>query len=342
MCMLCVVPPNVVPSRDKLVGSAINNPDGFGFGIVIPSEKRLLVERTMNPDEAVNRFLELRGKYLDGYALWHARLATHGDVGIDNCHPFYVCDDKTILAHNGIISVDIPTGDKRSDTRVFAEDILASIGGVTALDNSQVFNMLEDFISGSKVAVLTADENAKFECYILNADKGTKDDTGVWWSNTTYTLSSMSKPYSYGGWDSDLYLGGHSSYLYEKDDYEHGAFLSRQNLSDLVEKSDSYGVSCVKCKAWIDEVEEEEWTCPFCKTCQMCVSHIISCLCYVDGDGKRQAWLNETKDVTEILIKRFDKGEMPSRKWLAKLSDTPTRWEMKDDVLSVYETGVSW
>ena len=70
MCMLCVIPPNVIPSREKLENSALNNPHGFGFAIVVPSENRIHSERTMNADTSINRFLEMRAKYPEGYAMW--------------------------------------------------------------------------------------------------------------------------------------------------------------------------------------------------------------------------------------------------------------------------------
>jgi hypothetical protein len=57
MCMLCVIPPHVVPSLDKLENSALNNPHGFGFAIAVPSEQRIIVERTMNADESINAVL---------------------------------------------------------------------------------------------------------------------------------------------------------------------------------------------------------------------------------------------------------------------------------------------
>ena len=66
MCMLCVIPPNVIPSREKLENSALNNPHGFGFAIVVPSENRIHSERTMNADTSINRFLEMRAKYPEG------------------------------------------------------------------------------------------------------------------------------------------------------------------------------------------------------------------------------------------------------------------------------------
>lgn len=191
MCMLCVVPPNVIPSKDKLVNSALNNPHGFGFAIVIPHENRILVERSMNADKSIADFLEMRARYPEGYAMWHARWATHGKTDISNCHPFRMGrDNLTYLGHNGILSVLEDDKDHRSDTRIFAEDLLPSIGGVSSLDNPQVWNMLEDFTTGSKVCVLTLNPAAKQQMYLLHADKGWHDDSGVWWSNTTCELGA--------------------------------------------------------------------------------------------------------------------------------------------------------
>ena len=200
MCMLCVIPPNLTPDRDKLENSALNNPDGFGFALAIPEEDRIHVETTMNPDTSINRFLEMRAMYPDTWALWHARLATHGSTNIDNCHPFRVGgDSRTVLAHNGILPVLIQTGDKRSDTRVFAEDVLPTIGGVKALDNEQIFNVMEEFCSGSKVCILTLDPLAEHTCYVINEKAGKFDDTGVWWSNDSCELKTYS--YSYNAYD---------------------------------------------------------------------------------------------------------------------------------------------
>ena len=108
MCMLCVAAPGLVPDREKLENSALNNPHGFGWAIAIPSENRILQERTMNADDSINRFLEMRSYYPEGYAMWHARYATHGSKTVENCHPFAVGnDERTYLAHNGILDISI-------------------------------------------------------------------------------------------------------------------------------------------------------------------------------------------------------------------------------------------
>lgn len=269
MCMLCVVPPNVIPSKDKLQASAMNNPHGFGFAIVVSKERRIIVEKTMNPDTAVNRFLELRAQYPEDYAMWHARLATHGSHTLDNCHPFQVGNELTYLGHNGILSV-LEDKTDRSDTRIFAEDVLTKMGGVTALDDEQLYNIIEEFTSGSKLCILTVDPKAQYQCYMVHQDKGKFDDSGVWWSN-----DSCSWDY---GWYSSSKLG---SYAYADDD-----------TTNLVE--------CPQCKGILDDYMIEYGMCEYCNTCVDCGSDCELCLCYepTKVEKDKYDWLKSTPDKT--------------------------------------------
>lgn len=275
MCMLCVIPPKVMPSKDKLENSALNNPHGFGWAIAVPSEQRIISERTMNADESINSFLTARAQYMDGYAIWHARYATHGAKIVDNCHPFIVGNDKrTYLAHNGILDIDIPKLDERSDTRIFAEELLPAVGGVTALDNDWVWSMFEDYTSGSKIAVLTVDPAAKHSMYLINGQAGSEDESGVWWSNDSCYLDSWAsaKPKS-------------SAYAYSDKDYDFYAKSGKElaiskNSQDSEEEIDIY--VCHNCNGYFDENELEEFedTCPQCGFCFDCLSEYLECNCW--------------------------------------------------------------
>ena len=274
MCMLCVIPPNVIPSRTKLENSALNNPHGFGFAIVIPSENRIHVERTMNADTSINRFLDMRGKYPEGYAMWHARYATHGSMNVENCHPFQVGvgNNLTYLAHNGIMPIVEPKGDDRSDTRIFAEDLLPAIGGVTALDNPQVSNLIEDFTNGSKVCILTVDPRAEYQCYLYHAEKGKKDESGVWWSNDSCYLDT----YTRGSWKSVNPL-----------DF---------GLSDSSPKSGGLDFAvCTVCETYTDTnmLEWDESFCVTCGSCYECESYITTCMCYQGSEKTWASWGSE-------------------------------------------------
>ena len=273
MCMLCVVPPGVMPSREKLENSALNNPHGYGFAIVIPEENRILRERTMSADESINRFLELRSYYPNGYAMWHARYATHGSRTVDNCHPFIVGNDqRTYLAHNGVLPVTIAKQDDRSDTRVFAEEMLPAIGGVSSLDNDYIFEMLEDYCFGSKVAVLTVDPAAKHQMYLLNANAGKEDETGVWWSNDSCYLD-------YGYADPRKKTKGVSTWLDDADD-----------LDDVYE--------CPSCDSMheYDIIVSSDYTCPSCGWCFDCLSSFNECLCKYTSSGKVSVGQSDYKD----------------------------------------------
>jgi len=300
MCMLCVIPPNVIPSRDKLENSALNNPDGFGFAIVIPQENRIHVERTMNADESINRFLELRGKYPEGYATWHARYATHGTVDVENCHPFMVGSSHTYLAHNGIIPVLIEENkDKRSDTRIFAEDILARLGGAHALDNPQILNLLEDFTSGSKVVVLTLDPRAEQQCYLIHEDKGKVDESGVWWSNDSCDINYYASAYK----STSKY-----SHNWWNDDYVSTHGYMNTIVGDTGAQRKDY--SCVMCQTvyYSYEMEKAEWLCPTCSTCQMCEYTKEACLCYRPKENNKITHIYEAQEMPAVMYDKVVKG----------------------------------
>lgn len=234
MCMLCVIPPNVLPSREKLENSALNNPDGFGYAIAIPQENRIHVFHTMDADEAVNKFLEDKAKYPKGYALWHARLATLGSNTIQNCHPFYVGKDtKTVLAHNGVLPF-ADEGEKkslldRSDTRIFAEHVLPRMGGVAALDDPHMYEALLEITNGSKVAVLTVNPVAEYQLYLLHEKAGHYDSDKVWWSNDSCDINYYRKSYGYGSYTH----GGYHSTAWNDDYYVEPKVVNTGNYIQL-------------------------------------------------------------------------------------------------------------
>jgi glutamine amidotransferase len=216
MCLLTFIPDSVLPDMNRFAVAAKNNPDGFGFAIL--GDTKILTGHSMDYAEAANKFLDLRNRN-SGPAIFHFRWATHGTETVDNCHPFFLGkDDKTVLAHNGILSVPIEKNDKRSDSRVFAQDIMPAVGGITALDDDDYFERLSKWAAGSKLAFLTMHDDAKYNWYIINEKDGHWDQD-VWWSNSSYlqNYGYRSEPsLGYGSWGGHYWDGWEYGYGYDE------------------------------------------------------------------------------------------------------------------------------
>jgi hypothetical protein len=260
MCLLVVCNPNSTPSKDDLKMGACKNPHGFGFAI--DTGEGIISERSMSAKKSIRRFLELREQYPNGYAMWHARYATHGVKNELNCHPFKVVGEHdTYLAHNGVLDIHIPKDDKRSDTRIMAEELLPRLGGVSALDDDYVYDMISSWANGNKIAVMTNDPSAQYKIYIVNENLGSWDDNGIWWSNTSYK-ATISTPRT-------------TTYNYT---YGEASVYDIVNTNDVgVLDDDKF--ECPNCNALVDFWESDLY-CSMCECCYDCSATFLDCLCY--------------------------------------------------------------
>jgi len=263
MCLLVVCSPDSTPKKKDLECASCNNPHGFGYAVITP--KGIVTGRSMSAKKLIKEFLAVRKEFPASYAMFHARYATHGVKNEENCHPFKVpSNPDTYLAHNGILDIKISAGDRRSDTRIFAEDTLPSMGGVVALDDDHVWTMVSKWAMGSKIAILTLDPAAKDQCYIVNEDAGHWDNDGMWWSNHTYCATTYaSTSYSAATSNSNTW----SSFI----DYE----------KDTKKPVDGHEVyECPTCQAVAYE-DANPYYCEMCYTCWDCDGvYGDSCLCY--------------------------------------------------------------
>lgn len=254
MCLLVVCNPNSTPSKDDLKQGACKNPHGFGFAI--DTGNGIISERSMSAKKSIARFLELREQYPNGYAMWHARYATHGVKNELNCHPFKVAGEyDTYLAHNGVLDIYIPKDDKRSDTRILAEELLPRLGGVSALDDDYVYDMISGWSRGSKIAVMTNDPSAQYKIYIINESAGSWDTEGIWWSNNSH------KPTP--------------TYTYEASVYD--IVVADKHFEPTLYEDNKF--ECPNCEALID-LWDSELYCLMCECCFDCSAQFLDCLCY--------------------------------------------------------------
>lgn len=277
MCLLVVASPNSTPRKKDLECASCNNPHGFGFAVITPNG--IVTGRGMSSKKIIQRFLEVRKEYPNSWAMFHARYATHGVKNEDNCHPFKVpSNPDTYLAHNGMLDIKIGAGDKRSDTRIFAEDTLPSMGGVVALDDDHVWDMVSKWATGSKIVVFTLDPRAKEQCYIINETAGHWDNDGMWWSNNGYKPST---------WSSTTY------------------FSTPASKSAEVEDTVDIG-ECGRCGSVAFE-DANPYYCEQCYTCYDCYgAYEDTCLCWTPSHDKA---LSAKRQNSWYYDKTFDFGK---------------------------------
>jgi hypothetical protein len=269
MCLLMMCLPGECPSEEYLANACFNNSDGFGFAVHTGSE--IITGRGMHPDRTISKFYEaLASTNGDGIGLFHARLTTHGKTNTDNCHPFRVGGNKNIiLGHNGVLPISAP-GD-RSDTRIFAEDILPAMG-IEILDDKSDVSRLEQWMSGSKMVILSNDKRLKEQVYILNEDAG-HWDKGIWWSNTSYQ---------------SRYYWNYSGYYAPTVGDSTGGWSMDNDYSLLVEET------CIVCTSVLRDDDYDDGICQVCNTCLECNDNASSCMCWSPTNkGQRPRWWEE-------------------------------------------------
>jgi glutamine amidotransferase len=194
MCVIVVQPKGVPLTKDVANRLWTINSQGGGFAFQNPDNGKLRAFKTLDWNQfwAVYRNDYTRfGDRVD--FVLHMRIATHGSVCIDNCHPFKI-NDNTMLFHNGVLNVVIAPEDDRSDSRVFAEDYL-SLLPANWMDSPWMTELLEDWIGWSKIAILTNHPDAQESLYILNRKEWVEHE-GLLLSNGV-GIKYSSKPTKY-------------------------------------------------------------------------------------------------------------------------------------------------
>lgn len=263
MCLLTLSLPNAAPNYDELYVASINNPDGFGFAVHTGDD--LLVVRSMDPDWIIDKYQQARTDYHDRPSIFHLRLATHGAVDLTNCHPFYTDASKnTVLAHNGVLPIDVPKGETRSDTRLFAEDIFPHVGMARLNSRKSRRKLRKRIGSYNKIALLTTDPESNADWRIINESAG-HWKRGTWYSNDSYMYryitrySRMTTPaVDDEGWPEEA---GDASTGIDGDDYIYD--------------------TCYNCSS---QLTEDELTifgyCETCGSCVMCGETSGHCMCF--------------------------------------------------------------
>lgn len=278
MCLLTFMSEYTTASVDDLTAGAENNPDGFGFAI--HAGRRIIHDSGLHFEPVLEKFLKLRATH-NGPALFHSRITTHGGTSVENCHPFQVGrDELTIVAHNGMLPIDARNG--KSDTRIFAEEMLPQMGGASILNSKKQRKKLSKWAAGSKLVFLSANHAVADDFHIINEKDGHWSN-GVWWSNNSYKWARpkyTKTPTMYSsGWE-------RVESPYKKPmDYVDVPFVEDCSYIDHETGEEVWGElwRCALCDH-VEYVHEENIDlmdlCPSCDGCWFCHSERMLCSCY--------------------------------------------------------------
>jgi len=266
MCILTFIPAGInidSECEESLDNGGQHNPDGHGWAIAIPNGG-ILMGKSLDIDEALTQFISVRDLHPNGPALFHSRWATHGSIRLGNCHPFNVGHSPlTVMAHNGILpnSSHPAAGDDRSDTALFADEILPR--QYKRLDKPGAFRALTNYCGrGNKLVILTVDPRYRHNSYIVNESSGQWDTgTGMWHSNSDYlyapylgsVVSAAAVNDAECDWKRELVING------SDDPTECDLCLQRVNYLGI---------------------------CTGCGTCQDCYEYERDCMCYFGSEVK--------------------------------------------------------
>jgi len=194
MCLLVTQTAGVVFDTALLEDIYGSNPDGIG--VMYPG-----------PDDTVRKcvptsFAEFRDFYHAHIAgrvcAWHARMRTHGDVDLTNCHPyeFELPGGTAQLMHNGVLHSGNDADRSKSDTWHYIRDVLQPLlTAAPQLATTPAFvSLIEENIGRSNKFVLRMPDG---EMVTFNAASGVRWERsdGVAWMSNTYA------------WDAGFYLG---------------------------------------------------------------------------------------------------------------------------------------
>lgn len=207
MCIAISKPMGVsLPSEKILKNCWNNNDDGAGFAFNL-NNKVIIKKGFMTFNDFITNLRDCDKKFnlKSRGVLMHFRIATHGARDASMTHPFPIVDDAGCLKkieyvsdyaviHNGIISLTSSEVDKKSglsDTALFIKDYLTKISTNRGWLNKQANIELIEKLINSKMSILDKFGNIKMT-------SGFTEDSGVYYSNTSYK---------------DNYLGGYYGYM---------------------------------------------------------------------------------------------------------------------------------
>lgn len=212
MCLIATSDAKRKIPLELLSNAYDNNKDGVGIVFYNKITERLQIIKSAGNFEDFKKIWEICPD--DVNIAVHFRFKTHGDLSVDNIHPYEILSkDKghsvdMVMMHNGTIGSIHTSGDKRSDTAMYIDLILRPIlaENPTLIYNEGFLKLVTRDI-GSHNKFLFFDSSDKVTLFNEASGHTDKDVPDVWFSNSysiktnTYRSSKTSAGSYYSGFD---------------------------------------------------------------------------------------------------------------------------------------------
>ena len=144
MCVIIVkMPGKDLPKKNILRMAYAVNHDGCGF------VSKSINYHSMDFEDFYEHLIQVPKNEA---CIMHFRWATHGSIGLQNCHPFHDTDTDVWFAHNGILNIR-PEGDMTDSETAFKKRLVPVIKKYGYRSNALADQSMR-LIGGSKFAFM--------------------------------------------------------------------------------------------------------------------------------------------------------------------------------------------
>jgi hypothetical protein len=249
MCIAIYKPENIIISKETLEQCFKSNPDGAGFMYGIADCRK----PSLYEDEDWSRELQVKKGFFTFESFWeeyepyqnkqcviHFRIASHGEVNIENCHPFFIADNLAFV-HNGMLPGY--NDHTKNDTQQFNEDYLKPLSNICYNDDKagEAIKSLIEYRIGNNNKLITLDSFGNYKIY--NEHKGVWDG-GVWYSNTSYKIYKPS-PFKRNTKHIPVEVGGLVELTKPITDKETGSIAIKGDILEIISINKGFKVDLI-------------------------------------------------------------------------------------------------
>lgn len=258
MCIILFKPKGIeLPEEEILRKCYINNPDGAG--IAIQRDNKIIIKKSMKWRK-FNKF-QKHNTNIEDNIVYHFRIATHGQVTTENVHPFIITRDKqelnnsytttkkSILAHNGIISLLADKKETKSDSKLLAL-LLADQDVNKILFSKGIKDLIRVMIENDRLIIM----DNKGNHYLLG---DFNQDKGIFYSNHSWKWQIVSYYNNKWDYEDDYYNQDYMTpygavktikTMFPKDQDDIDRQIKEAKERKLLEETDCIKVTNAKCQ----------------------------------------------------------------------------------------------